>query len=245
MLVVRSTGPLDGIATADEDFNRTEKSGATGYMGKDYEVMWMEWLESEATRQGSNWVSLENRQKYQLPVDASIASMSYHLDHNCLSDVEVTDTFILPSKVLADQLFHIFFNGVHTSLPIIRQDLFMDQYHRLFSEASMKSGRKWLAIFNMILAIGSRFRRISQPGVQENGDEHVFFARAKSLNIPENFLYDHDDLQLVQAEALTAFYFLASSQINRYDSASVLKWHRLYGCSYVSCISDDFPDHGR
>ena len=66
----------------DEDINQTEKSRATGYMGKSSEVMWMQWLESEATRQDSNWVSLENNKKYQLPVDDSIASMSYHLDHN-------------------------------------------------------------------------------------------------------------------------------------------------------------------
>ena len=121
----------------------------------------------------------------------------------------------------------------------------MDQYRRLFSEASVKPGRKWLAIFNMILAIGCRLRRISQPNVQENSDEHVFFARAKSLNVSENVLYDHDDLQLVQAEALMAFYFMASSHINRYVSASVLKWHQQYGCSYVACISDNFPDHGK
>ena len=219
------TGPLDGVATADEDFNRTQKSRSTGYMGKISEVMWMQRLESEATRQGDTGVSAENNPKYQLPLDNSIASMSYHLDDNHLPGEEATDAFILPSKGLADQFFSVFFNKVHVSLPIIRQDLVMDQYHRLFSEASVKPGRKWLAIFNMVLAIGSRFRRISQSDAQEDSDEHVFFARAKSLNVSENALYDHDDLQLVQAVTLMAFYFLASSQINRYVPASVLKWH--------------------
>ena len=65
-------------------------------MGKNSEVMWMQRLESEATRQGSTGVSLENNPKYQLPVDDSIASMSYHLDHNRISVVEVTDAFVLP-----------------------------------------------------------------------------------------------------------------------------------------------------
>ena len=239
------TCPLDGIVTVDEDFNRTQKSRSTGYMGKNSEVLWMQRLESEATRQDSTGVSLGNDQKYQLPVDNSIASMSYHLDDNRLPGVEATDAFILPSKGLADQLFRVFFNKVHISLPIIRQDLIMAQYHRLFSEASVKPGRKWLAIFNMILAIGSRFCRISQSDAQEDSDEHVFFARAKSLNISENALYDHDDLQLVQAETLMAFYFLASSQINRYVSTSVFDWHQLYGFSYVSCISGNFPYHGK
>ena len=121
----------------------------------------------------------------------------------------------------------------------------MDQYHHLFPEASIKPGKRWLAIFNMILAIGSRFRQVSQPDVQEDSDEHMFFAQVKSLNISEDVLYDHDDLQLVQAEALMAFYFLALSQINRYVSTGVLKWHQLYECSDMSCISGNFPDHGR
>lgn len=200
-------------------------------MGKNSEVMWMQQLQSEATRQDGNRVSLENNNQYQLPVDNSIASISYHLDHNRLSNVDVTDAFTLPPKGLADELFHIFFISVYNTLPIIRQDLIMDQYRHLFSEASVKPGRKWLAIFNMILAIGSRFRRISQPGVHENSDEHVFFARAKCLNTSENVLYDHDDLQLVQAEALMAFYFLASSQINRYVYKCVrLQVYRLLTC---------------
>lgn len=108
------TCPLDGIVTVDEDFNRTQKSRSTGYMGKNSEVMWIQRLESEATRQDSTGVSLGNDQKYQLPVDNSIASMSYHLDDNRLPGVEATDAFILPSKGLADQLFRVFFQqGPH------------------------------------------------------------------------------------------------------------------------------------
>jgi hypothetical protein len=73
-----------------------------------------------------------------------------------------------------------------------------------------------LAIFNLILAISCAFCRLSQQDIQPNGDENLFFARARALSVSENILYDHDDLQQVQAEALMAFFLLVVSQINRY-----------------------------
>lgn len=95
----------------------------------------MQRLESEATKQSGNWDSLQNPPQYGLPVDDSIASMNYRLDHDPLSDPEVTNAFVLPPKALADHLFHIYLDKVHTSLPIIRQGLFIEQYRHLFSEA--------------------------------------------------------------------------------------------------------------
>lgn len=183
-------------------------------MGKNSEVTWMQRLESDTTRQGED--SLEAPPQYLLRSDDSIASMNYRLDHDRLSIPEVRNAFVLPPKALADQLFQIYFDKVHYSIPIIRQNLFMEQYNRLFSESPINPGRKWLAIFNMVLAISSRFCRYSKQGAQGDADENMFFARAKCLSISENVLYDHEDLQQVQAEALMGFYFLAVSQINRY-----------------------------
>lgn len=147
--------------------------------------------------------------------------MNYHLDHQRLFEPKVTDNFSLPPKALADQLLHVYLNQVHTSLPIVRQDLFMEQYRSVFSGKPINPGRKWLAVLNMVLAIGSRIQRLSQRNSQSN-DEEVFFARAKFLNISENVLYDHADLQQVQAEVLMAFYLLTLSQINRYGSRILL-----------------------
>lgn len=71
----------------------------------------------------------------------------------------------------------------------------------------------------MVLAIGSRFCHASPqngpegPDGLDSGDEQRFLSRAKALNYYETY----GDLQQVQAETLMAFYFLSSSQINRYD----------------------------
>ncbi|KAJ5202893.1 hypothetical protein N7449_004972 [Penicillium cf. viridicatum] len=171
-----SLGSLGDIDSVNEDLNMSEESRATGYMGKNSDVAWIQRLVSEITKQGNDGAASGSPRQYQLPVDSSIASMNYHLDHQRLFEPKVTDNFSLPPKALADQ--------------------------------------KWLAVLNMVLAIGSRIQRLSQQNSQSN-DAEVFFARAKFLNISENVLYDRADLQQVQAEVLMAFYLLTLSQINR------------------------------
>lgn len=172
-------------------------------------------LESEATRQGGD-NARPTRKSHRLPTDDSIASVNYHLDHRSLSYQDVTNAFVLPPKGLVDRLFQVYLEKVQPSLPFIRQELFHDQYHRCYA-STKNPGRKWLAIFNLILAIACAFSRLSQQDIQPNGDENLFFSRARWLSVSGHVLYEHADLQQVQAEALMAFFLLVVSQINRYD----------------------------
>lgn len=173
----------------------------------------MQRLESEASRQGGDNFR-PSRKSHRLPTDDSLASVNYHLDHRSLSDQDVTNAFVLPPKGLVDRLFQVYLDKVQTSLPFIRHELFQEQYHRCYT-SNQNPGRKWLAIFNLILAIGCAFSRLSELDIPVNGDENLFFSRARSLSVSENVLYEHDDLQQVQAEALMAFFLLVVSQINR------------------------------
>lgn len=150
------------------------------------------------------------------PSDCSVASTSYHLDTHIVPESETRNPFALPSQELADQLLNIYFDKIRPSVPIIRRDLFTQQYHRVFSDQSVRPGEKWLGIFNAVLAISSRYCRLAVNGVPY-GSEEIFFSRAKALYQSEDILYRHDDLQQVQAMTLLAFYFLSRSQINRYD----------------------------
>lgn len=179
-------------------------------------------LESEAKEESSNWDSSESSPPPGRPVGDPISLMNYRLDNDRLSDIEVGNAFILPPRALSDQLLHIYLDKVHSDLPIIRQGLFIEQYQRLFSGSRVNPGRGWLAVFNLVLAIASRFCNVSEHEVLGEPDENVFFSRAKSLNLSENIGYDHEDLQQVQAEVLMAFYLFTISQVNRYDFQCVL-----------------------
>ncbi|KAJ5455002.1 transcriptional regulator family: Fungal Specific TF [Penicillium desertorum] len=208
-----SIGSLDNIDTMGEDLNRSKESRATGYIGKDSEIAWMQQLESNATKQRGNRDSLENSSECRPLIDDSIGPMNYRLDHDHLSDPEVRNAFVLPPKALADHLLHIYRSNVDTSFPIIRWGLFMDQYRHLFSGSSINPGRRWLAVFNMVLAISKKFCRVSKQDLQGYSDDDVFFARAKSLNISDTVLYGYEDLQQVQVETLMALYFLTVSRM--------------------------------
>ncbi|KAJ5743376.1 hypothetical protein N7533_010478, partial [Penicillium manginii] len=150
-----SIGSLDAIDVVKEDLNRSEKSRATGHMGKNSEVTWMQRLDSEATKHSDREAPPNMIPRHQLPIDDSIASMNYNLDYQTISNLNVTNAFILPPKLLADQLFQIYLTKVDISFPFIRRDLFIVQYDRCYSGGLINPGRKWLAIFNMIFAIGS------------------------------------------------------------------------------------------
>ena len=199
-----SLGSLEDVDLASEDFNRDEQSRATGHMGKNSEVVWMQRLDTETKTADDDNVSIGD----------SLASMNYHLDDRMLPARAVQNPFILPPKPLSDRLLQIYLDRVQISMPFIRRDLFCDQHRRCYIRGSVNPGRKWLAIFNLVLAIGCVFSRLNEEDILD-ADENIFFARAQSLCAPETILYEHDDLQQVQAEGLLAFFYLTISQINR------------------------------
>ncbi|KAJ5982088.1 hypothetical protein N7451_012188 [Penicillium sp. IBT 35674x] len=209
-----SLGSLEEVDTVYEDINRSELSRATGYLGKNSEVTWMQRLDLETANQAYG----EDPSKMATnsdPDDKSISSLNYHLDHQRISEPDEIDIYAMPSKALADRLLHNYLQKIQISLPIIRQDLFLDQYDRFYSGRSLNPGHKWLAIFNLMMAISSAFCRLSLQDTHQVADETTFFTRAKLLNTPETIAFEHDDLQEVQVEALMAFFFLVISQVNR------------------------------
>lgn len=213
-----SLGSLEEIDTVYEDLNRNEMSRATGYLGKNSEVTWMQRLDLETANQ-EDGESPSNTATNSVVNDEFISSLNYHLDHQSLSEPAVTDAYAVPSKALADRLLQNYLNKIQISMPLVRQDLFLDQYDRFYSGKSLNPGRKWLAVLNLVMAISSAFCRLSSQDTHQVVDERIFFTKAKLLNTSDSIVFEHDDLQEVQVEALIAFFFLIVSQVNRYGIA--------------------------
>ncbi|KAJ5798993.1 uncharacterized protein N7503_006498 [Penicillium pulvis] len=209
-----SLASSEQIDVANEDFNRNQDSRATGFMGNNSEIAWMQRLDLQTSRHDIK-TKLCLKPGFQPLIGNTMASLNYHLDHQSISNKSVTNSFALPQKVLADSLFQLYMEHIQEFLPIIRKDLFVAQYRQCFSREGNFPGRKWLAVLNMVLAIACAFSRLSGRELSPEADENVFSARARSLSISDNVIYDHGDLQQVQAEALMAFLFLIQSQINR------------------------------
>lgn len=208
-----SVGSLDALDVLDEDVNWSKDSRATGYIGKSSEVAWMRSLETEASDLSGSKKELESSRKSPLPSTAPMASMNYHIESADYPGLEVDHPYALPAKASAERLLRFFMDSVQPSLPVVRQDLFVDQFNLFYSGKSKHPGRKWLALLNLVFAISNKLCQVSGQDVQNN--DHRFFSRAQTLNISEILVEDHEDLQQVQIETLAAFYLLTSSHINR------------------------------
>jgi hypothetical protein len=100
------------------------------------------------------------------------------------------------------------------ALPIVREDLFKKQCNQLYNDGSSMPGKKWIAVFNLVLGIGAELHNMSRR--EERIDNSMFLARAQNVNSLDSITGAHEDLQEVQAQTLMALYFLITSNINRY-----------------------------
>ncbi|KAL4772157.1 fungal-specific transcription factor domain-containing protein [Aspergillus nidulans var. acristatus] len=207
-----SIGSLDAIDRVDEDLNRSPNAQATGYMGKNSEVNWLQRLGREADNRARNLPGVaEPRPDREL----SIHSVNYHLDDVDITPAGPVHLYWMPPRNIADKLFEDYLDTVHPVFPIISRSLFSAQYRNFFDN-SARPGDKWLAILNLIFAISSSHAHLMQASWRGDGRDHfVYLARARALSMNSDTLFTHPDLQQVQVEALTAFYLLATNQINR------------------------------
>lgn len=207
-----SIGSLDAIDRVEEDVNRTPNSRATGYMGKNSEVTWMQRLRMETEQR-----LRKEPGPYEAEPEGEFAlhSMNYHLDDLDVSVPGPVQVYWIPPRPLADKLFEDYLETVHPFYPIISRTLFRAQY-RTFFDSTARPGDKWLAILNLIFAISAKHAHLTQaPWRGDDNDHLVYLTRARILSMNGDALFSHPDLQQVQVEGLVAFYLMASDQINR------------------------------
>ncbi|KAK1150039.1 hypothetical protein N8T08_003597 [Aspergillus melleus] len=217
-----SIGSLDNIDLVEEDLNRNEKTVAMGFFGKNSEVSWMQRVEDEAmslSRQSSESVDIKDNQASSSQTsshrpDYSISTLSYHLDDLSIPFLESVDPHALPPKELADRFYAAYLESVNPVYMVIRPKTFTDQYQKFFRGPS-RPPRTWLAILNLIFAIGCRYLRLVNNGDDGDLDDLVYLNRARKLALSGNVLFEHADLQQIQVESLAAFYLLSLDQVNR------------------------------
>lgn len=211
-----SVGSLNAIDLVEEDLNRTELTRATGYMGKNSEVTWMQRLRREAEQRyqhepGTYDPDFDSRRDQEFALHA----VNYHLDDMNVSVPGPVQTYWVPPRHLADQLFEDYLNTTHPFFPIISRPLFRAQYRNFFERAGQPND-KWLAVLNMIFAISAKHAHLRQAPWRGDEQDHLeYLTRARILSMNGDSVFSHPDLQQVQVEGLIAFYLLASDQINR------------------------------
>ncbi|KAE8417406.1 fungal-specific transcription factor domain-containing protein [Aspergillus pseudocaelatus] len=217
----------------EEDFNKDDFTRATGFIGESSEISWLQMLSKymDSGCEICHPTSDISSPALTSSCDGPIASSSYHLDDFDMPTVERLDTSELPSKDTATKLFNAYLSSVHPSFPIIGISTFASQFQAFFNNPSLKPGNKWLAILNLIFAIGARYAHLTNAEWRRDRDDHYpYFIRARNMSL-EGQLLHHSDLQQLQVEGLASFYMLSSGHINRSRS-----W-KLCGSAVRSALS--------
>ena len=148
---------------------------------------------------------------------APISEASYHCDDLTLTPPDQVDPFEVPPQATANMLFQSYLETVHPAFPIIGTNTFISQYQAFqLSQNQSKINHNWLAILNLIFAIGAKYSHLIQA--EWSGDEidHlVYFTRARILGFNSDAILGHAELQKVQITGLMSFYLMALNQINR------------------------------
>lgn len=214
-----------------EDFNRGPDARATGYHGKNSELTWVRKLKSQAAYDSSedgdepggdmaagDISQTSGGHRFDTGTGVTpISASSYHCDDLTLFLQEEIDPYELPTQAAANELFQCYLTTVHPSFPIIGKTTFVQQYNAYFNRLNQrKPNQNWLAILNIIFAIGARYSHLVRAESGGDAKDHlVYFTRARILGFNAHSILGHADLQRVQTAGLMAFYLMAVNQINR------------------------------
>lgn len=216
-----------------EDYDADSTSRATGFMGKNTDAGWLQVLYNSTQQKGTQAASSTsscgpNADIGTQPLPGihdilrgpSTTSMSYSLDDISITPRALIDPYKKPPFGVAEFLARQYFHTVQRYFPIVDEPSFLRQIWSAYNATSDPAplGDKWPIIMNLVLAISAKFGEAAQVNSSSSRREaHLeYFTRARMSGLSESSLFDHPDLQQLQIEGLTAFYFLASGQTNRY-----------------------------
>ncbi|KAL4948243.1 fungal-specific transcription factor domain-containing protein [Aspergillus filifer] len=234
-------GSLEEIDLVKEDLNRSDKTVAVGFFGKNSEVAWMQKLEDESAKYGKDSSDSEQPPSSKADRHVPIMSMSYHLDDLSIPFSDSTDPFAVPSKELADLYFNAYMDSVHSNFTVVRKNTFTSQYESFYKKKAFGAPRKWLAVLNMIFALGCRFCKLAgeiSPEMRDTEDTE-FLDRARKLCLTGNVLFEHDDLQQIQVMLLVAVYLVALGQVNGASKFSSMALHSAISLGINLRFKDD------
>lgn len=230
--IVESDEQVDvsSLDLLDENLHETDRSRATGFVGKNSEVQWLRSLLyiEKGEEDSSNMAGSTAKRKISAAQPASneqVSGVTFYLDSEGIDPGFYVEPHDLPTPEIAERLLGVYMEKVHDSFPILPRRLFEDQFRKYFTGlrhgTASRLNSKWQAILNLIFAIGARYSHLSKAEWRSNEKDHlVYQVRARSLAWSEITLVQHPDLPQIQVGGMLAFYFLSIGQVNRYVISS-------------------------
>lgn len=214
------SGAGERSANVKEDLLRSREARELGYVGQGAEVYWLHSLQDNVGTEEPNIHGGGPRitPSIHAPRLVGTSDASFYLDSQSAElDIEV-DPYEMPTFEHAERLLSCYMKTVHKSFPILQPE-FVDQLRRYFT--ALHTGNKftvsspWLAIVNIVFAIGARYSHLVRAEWQEEERDHlVYLKRALGLLGPWPFAAA-PDLAMIQVFGLLSFYYQAIGLVNR------------------------------
>ncbi|KAK2818412.1 hypothetical protein FQN49_007927 [Arthroderma sp. PD_2] len=152
-------------------------------------------------------------------IDEVNANCAYFSGEVELPQLAIThDVTTLPPKDVADLLVNAYFITIHPLFPVLPKVRFLTRYNEYYHNASDPlSVYPWLAILNMVFALGSLWARYTQVPTGEVEDHSVYCARsqflAQGIIDPRAYPGTYPSMEPIQLIAIRGVYQLATYQI--------------------------------
>lgn len=232
-------GSNDETDVLDEDIVQTRTSQATGFIGKSSELQWIRSVQRETQRlkqglkgpnspYGPPGTSAESsmqriaaqRQRQRQESNAPNSTSTFYLDDEGVEVDYAVDPYALPTIEVAQRLLERYMGTVQDVFPVLSKEVFSTQARHFIT--SMAQGKpmdvpeKWLAMLNLIFAIGARFSHLAGADWQSDSQSHIVYqSRAHVLGMSEPSSNHQPDLMRLQITALHAFYLTTVGNVNR------------------------------
>jgi len=209
---VGSPGSLDVI---NEDTNRDEHTRAAGFMGKSSAVTWVQRAEKAATH------DLEDERRVRRSMgtaaNGSFIDSTYHAEPGDILTIQAEEVNSLewPPPTVARALVDSYFERVHVSFPILSRNDFYQKFETFPKDQITTEDQCWLAVANMVFAIGAKFAHLTNADLGDDRDHLVYYARARALGMDQRTLNQDPEFQHTVCLGVLGLYLLATDQLNR------------------------------
>ena len=190
--------------------------GTVGFIGKISEVSWIaraySYLVSSTDIHSGGQETPSQRN--------SAAQLGYFIDdENLLSiDEDHIDAIHWPGDIAARILCEAFFHALHGVFNGFTREEFLEELGEFPRNQRSLSWdqRRWLALTNLVWAIGSKWLHQAmlddQPGIENH---LVYYARARALGLDHRIMLNDQGLYSVRALGMLSFYLFTNGSVNR------------------------------
>ncbi len=213
-------GELYQIVTLDNG------GGASGFVGKMSEISWIQrGFETVRGYQSNNPAG-----GLAAELDENLATTTdfiYFMDDTDVLaiDEDFVDQTHWPAKETMVLLSEAFFHAMQGAYHFVLREQFLTQ---AFQFSVQEQGplpwrkRRWMALANLVWAIGSKWLQITKLHDANFKEDHlIYYARARALGLDHRVMFDHPDIERVQGIGLLAFYLLINGSISRFVTHSL------------------------